>query len=164
MVLLGEGTKRRPKSPGFEANNRASFFSDHISGCQRLPNGNTLICEGSKGRLFEVTASGETVWQYIVPFYAHPSLPGSPWVDRGLSNATFRAYRYGPDYPGLQEKKLNGGKLDLWNLLSSPEAFGLSGGAFEKETPQTRYEEVKPSVAQPALEDKVTSRTRLLGY
>ena len=32
-----------------------TFFSHYISGAQRQPNGNTLICEGSNGRIFEVT-------------------------------------------------------------------------------------------------------------
>ena len=150
----------------YKAENRASFFSDHISGCERLPNGNTLICEGSKGRLFEVTASGETVWEYMVPFYARPTQPSSPWIDQGLSSATFRTYRYGPDYPGLQKQKLCGGKLDLWNQLYSPETLGLSAEPSwtGKEMPQTRYEESKPSVAEPSKEDKISSRTRLLGY
>ena len=37
------------------------FFSPRISNAQRLPNGNTLICERDFGRLFEVTAGGEIV-------------------------------------------------------------------------------------------------------
>jgi hypothetical protein len=45
-----------------------SFFSHYISGAQRLPNGNTLICEGSNGRIFEVTPAGEIVWEYVNPF------------------------------------------------------------------------------------------------
>lgn len=45
-----------------------SFFSHYISGAQRQPNGNTLICEGSNGRIFEVKAEGEIVWEYINPF------------------------------------------------------------------------------------------------
>ena len=45
-----------------------TFFSHYISGAQRQPNGNTLICEGSNGRIFEVTAAGEIVWEYINPF------------------------------------------------------------------------------------------------
>ena len=31
------------------------FYSPFVSGAQRLPNGNTLITEGSDGRIFEVT-------------------------------------------------------------------------------------------------------------
>ena len=32
-----------------------------------IPNGNTLICSGTSGHLFEVTAQGELVWEYINP-------------------------------------------------------------------------------------------------
>ena len=45
-----------------------SFFSHYISSAQRQPNGNTLICEGSNGRIFEVTPAGEIVWEYVNPF------------------------------------------------------------------------------------------------
>lgn len=43
------------------------FYSPYISSAQLLPNGNTLICEGNQGRIFEVTRDLETVWEYIVP-------------------------------------------------------------------------------------------------
>jgi len=46
-----------------------SFFSSAISGQQRLPNGNTLICEGGKGRIFEVTLEGQIVWEYMNPYH-----------------------------------------------------------------------------------------------
>jgi hypothetical protein len=65
------------------------FSSPKISGCQRLANGNTLVCSGNHGHLFEVTSGGEVVWEYVVP-----------------SNNQFRAHRYGPDYPGLKGRKL----------------------------------------------------------
>ena len=42
-----------------------NFFSYYISSAQRLPNGNTLIDEGSVGRIFEVTPAGEIVWEYV---------------------------------------------------------------------------------------------------
>ena len=41
----------------YEGSPRVSFYSNYISGAERLPNGNTLICEGAAGRLFEVTNS-----------------------------------------------------------------------------------------------------------
>jgi len=44
-----------------------SFYSMLISGAQRLPNGNTLVCSGTQGLLFEVTSEGEIVWQYKHP-------------------------------------------------------------------------------------------------
>jgi outer membrane protein assembly factor BamB len=43
------------------------FQSGKRSGQQRLPNGNTLITESDAGRIIEVTASGEIVWEFINP-------------------------------------------------------------------------------------------------
>ena len=44
------------------------YFSSHISGAQRLDNGNTLICSGAEGRFFEVTPDGDVVWEYTNPY------------------------------------------------------------------------------------------------
>ena len=72
------------------------FFSDYVSSAQRLPNGNTLIDEGSDGRLFEVTAKGETVWEYINPFYQ----------PKENFNMVYRCYRVPYDYvPQLKPPK-----------------------------------------------------------
>jgi hypothetical protein len=76
------------------------FFSSFISGAQRLPNGNTLICEGMTGRLFEVTYRGEMVWEYVNPFFGNDERYGH-------LNRVFRAYRYSPNFPGFQGKDLN---------------------------------------------------------
>jgi len=62
------------------------FFSPRISNAQRLPNGNTLVCEGDFGRLFEVTREGELVWEYVNPFFGEGP--------NGFNNRVFRAYRY----------------------------------------------------------------------
>jgi hypothetical protein len=43
------------------------FYSYLRSSAQRLANGNTLINESDGGRLFEVTRSGDIVWEYINP-------------------------------------------------------------------------------------------------
>jgi len=45
------------------------FFSPRISNAQRLPNGNTLVCEGDFGRFFEVAIDGELVWEYVNPYF-----------------------------------------------------------------------------------------------
>lgn len=63
------------------------FFSWFISSAQRLPNGNTLIDEGADGRVFEVTRSGEIVWEYI---WKSTVGPGSLF---SFGNAVYRAYR-----------------------------------------------------------------------
>ena len=63
--------------------NPQSFFSPHIGGCQRLPSGNTLICEGAKGCLFEVTPDGEIVWEYVCPYTADvPNFGRINWLFR----------------------------------------------------------------------------------
>ena len=74
-----------------------TFFSPHISGAQRLSTGNTLICEGQWGRLFEVMPEGEIVWEYVSPFMG-PDRAGDP------SNEVFRAYRYAEDSPQIRNR------------------------------------------------------------
>ena len=75
------------------------FWSPHISGCQRLDSGNTLICEGGTGCIFEVIPNGDVVWEYINPFHGpHPALPGCEinWV--------FRAKRYSSESPEIRNR------------------------------------------------------------
>ena len=67
-----------------------TFNSRHISGCQRLPSGNTLICEGVCGRIFEVTPEGDIVWDYVSPYFASADLKGAG----AKQNMVFRALRY----------------------------------------------------------------------
>jgi hypothetical protein len=43
------------------------FYSSIMSSVQRLPNGNTLITEGTNGRVFEVTNTSKIVWEYVTP-------------------------------------------------------------------------------------------------
>ena len=76
---------------------RDSFFSTGISNAQRLPNGNTLICEGRPGRLFEVTPACEIVWDYLNPFQF-------PHRDEPKQQAVYRAYRYASDSPEIRNR------------------------------------------------------------
>jgi hypothetical protein len=65
-----------------------TFYSSFISSARRLPNGNTLIDEGTSGRLFQVTASGAIVWEYVSPYFGQVRNGGegktvsSNWVYR----------------------------------------------------------------------------------
>jgi outer membrane protein assembly factor BamB len=64
------------------------FFSPYMSGAQRLPNGNTLICESDTGRLFEVDPTAtEIVWEYV-----------NPYLVDGL-NTVYRAWRVDLSWP-----------------------------------------------------------------
>ncbi len=74
------------------------FFSSFISGAERLPNGNVLICEGASGRVFEVTRRCEVVWEWLNPF----TVP----VDDSVQVLIFRAHRYAPDHPAFAGKEL----------------------------------------------------------
>ena len=85
----------------------SDFFSAHLSGAQRLPNGNTLICDGAHGTLFEVTPAGKTVWKYINLLTSKSPLRQGESVMQ--ANQVYRAYRYAPDYPGLQGLDLTPG-------------------------------------------------------
>lgn len=78
----------------------SQFFSGHISGASRLDGGNVLVCEGTSGRLFEVTRQHEVVWEWINPFTNHDR--------RGdLTVSIYRVHRYSPDYAGLANKELD---------------------------------------------------------
>lgn len=44
-----------------------TFFSVSRGGNQRLPNGNTLITESDRARVFEVTPAGKIVWEFFNP-------------------------------------------------------------------------------------------------
>jgi hypothetical protein len=51
----------------YEGEPPESFFSMRRGSNQRLPNGNTLICESETGRVFEVVSDGERVWEFWNP-------------------------------------------------------------------------------------------------
>ena len=74
-----------------------SFYSAYQGAAQRLSNGNTHITESVAGRLFEVTSSGEVVWEYIVPYFAKYKDPSIKKYVGGYHNSVFRSYRYTPD-------------------------------------------------------------------
>ncbi len=60
-----------------------SFFSEHMGSAQRLPNGNTLIASSDQGWVFEVTADGETVWEWYQGL-----------DDQGRRKIVYRMFRY----------------------------------------------------------------------
>jgi hypothetical protein len=93
----------------YQAAEPGEFYSPFISGAHRIANGNTLICSGVGGRFFEVTRSGEIVWEYRNPFGGEvTNADGSP-PQPGLDERPFsvyRATRIPEDHPGLPARKL----------------------------------------------------------
>jgi hypothetical protein len=51
----------------YTAPKKTDFYAMLISGAQRLANGNTLICEGTSGKIFEVTPDRDVVWKFTNP-------------------------------------------------------------------------------------------------
>lgn len=92
-----------PGAPVWEytAPDKRAFYADFISGAHRLVNGNTFITSGPRGRFFEVTPGGETVWEYVNPFSGDaPNPAGDP------PYSVFRATHLAADHPGLAGRDL----------------------------------------------------------
>jgi hypothetical protein len=60
----------------YVASKRTDFYDPVMSGAERLPNGDTLICSGSEGIVFEATSKAEVVWKYLNPFINGQVRPG----------------------------------------------------------------------------------------
>ncbi len=88
------------------------FFSGHISGASRLSSGNVLVCEGTSGRLFEVTRAHEVVWEWINPFVNNDSR-GEPTV------SIYRAHRYDVDHPAFVGRDLDPERFGNLNRLNA---------------------------------------------
>ena len=97
-----------------------SFYSQATSSADRLPNGNTLICEGTPGRIFEVTANKDIVWEYIFPIFTRIA-PLTPGGRTESNNSLFRAHRYGPDYPAFKGRDLDPARYANFNRLYATE-------------------------------------------
>lgn len=110
----------------YKATPATSFFANRISSAQRLPNGNTLICEGTKGNFFEVTPTGTSVWQYRNPVgSAGPTAQGSAVMGQNV----FRCVRYAPDYGAFKGKTLTPGAAV--ELNPTPNTCAITGIAQE---------------------------------
>jgi hypothetical protein len=106
-----------------------AFYSFMVSGCERLPNGNTLITEGASGRLFEITAEHETVWEYVSPW----TLPSA----FGPTPAIFRAFRIALDDPGLAGRRLDPARYAALNAA-------IAAGEVQRE-PEYPFEAPPPA-------------------
>lgn len=119
-VETGFDSNRPELSWQYKSEDPTTFFASFVSGAQRLPNGNTLICNGVLGHLFEVDRAGSTVWEYRNPFVGvDPLEPKSAKPVAGQSNrppsknpksmlryGMFRATRISKTHPGLAGREL----------------------------------------------------------
>lgn len=74
-----------------------SFFASNISGAQRLPGGNMLVCQGPNGRFFELDHNKDIVWEYVNPVNSGLITQGDP----ASQNSVFRCTQYPGSYPGF---------------------------------------------------------------
>jgi hypothetical protein len=95
----------------YSAPKKEDFYSSFISGAHRLPNGNTFICSGANGTLFEVTDRKEVVWKYLNPVPGIPS-PGSSFAPK-LGQLVPGRLRAGLELTPDQRKELNALDKDL---------------------------------------------------
>ena len=103
--LVPEEEPFGPSAPvwSYVAPDKVSFHSFFISGAHRLANGHTFITAGRQGRFFEVTSSGEIVWEHWTPYAgdgeANPTTRANP-------HSVFRATKIVPDHPALAGRTL----------------------------------------------------------
>jgi hypothetical protein len=79
------------------------FFSTILSSAQRLPNGNTLICDGDSGYFFEIDSSDNIVWEYVNPDTNNGILSQG---DTPSANFVFRAHKFPKDFAAFTGKDL----------------------------------------------------------
>ncbi|TXB63690.1 T9SS type A sorting domain-containing protein [Vicingus serpentipes] len=107
--ILEADTTFGPDFPewSYVAPNPTDFYSPNISGAQRLPNGNTLICQGRDARLFEIDTNEDIVWEYWSPV-TNGGILSQGDIPIGNRNV-FRALRYEPSYLAFSGKDLTPG-------------------------------------------------------
>ena len=84
----------------YEASPVHQFFSNYLSGADRLWSGSVLVCEGSSGRLFEVTREQDVVWEWINPFVNFRR-------NGDIAVGIYRAHRYSADHPAFAGRDLD---------------------------------------------------------
>ena len=111
-------------------NPQADFFSSIISSAQRLPNGNTLICEGTSGYFFEINQTNNKVWEYI-----NPDSNGSilSQGDTPSGNFVFRALKFPFSYPAFTGRDLTpSNPIELNPNLSNCNLLNVTEHSLDK--------------------------------
>jgi len=96
----------------YTAENPSDLFASHLSGAQRLYNGNTLICNGPAGTFFEVTPEKEIIWQFVNPF---PNL---------ITNDVFTIQHYLPGNPSIGANLDCEGSLNWIDIKAGETVYG----------------------------------------
>ncbi|MBU0638894.1 MAG: aryl-sulfate sulfotransferase [Planctomycetes bacterium] len=145
-----------PEKPAwvYAAADKESFFAGHISGAQRLQNGNTLVCSGESGRLFEVTPAGRVVWEYISPFEGNLGGPGGPGGPRGrrpFPPLGFGAGEQPPERSGRPESGRRRGPPGAWGATPGDGPHGPPG---QHDSPNALFRALRLPLDYPGLAGK----------
>jgi hypothetical protein len=112
----------------YTAPNPSDFFSSILSSAQRLPNGNTLICDGDSGYFFEIDAANNIVWEYKNPDTTNGILSQG---EIPLANPVFRALKYSQNYPAFTGRDLTpGNQIELNPNTDACLTLGITDLAF----------------------------------
>ena len=84
----------------YQAPTPTDFYSRALSNASPLSNGNMLICEGLKGKVFEINDQNEIVWTFINPTRINNELCIEDTESAQLGGL-FRAEKYSVNYVGL---------------------------------------------------------------
>ena len=95
-----EGEPFGPQEPAWSYSDPDTFLSAFISGAGRLPSGNTIVCSGVVGRIFEVTPDGEVVWDYYSTLGGDVEPPEH--AGKAPPYALYRADRYARDSAAVE--------------------------------------------------------------
>jgi hypothetical protein len=153
----------------YEAPVPTDFYAFNISGAQRQANGNTLICNGPWGEIFEVTPEKEIVWRYVVPVtQAGPVKQGTTLGGGvgGTDNQVFRAPRYTADFPGFAGRDLTAGdpvELDPISSVSDDPNGAAGGFALLGSWPNPFSSSTRVSINLPATQSVTLVVTDMLG-
>ena len=117
-----------PREPAwsYTAPKKEELFAFIMSGANRLPNGNTLICESISGTIFEVTPRGETVWKYANPAgSSFPMvMPGGPPMGGLPTFADDPPPKFQKEVDGKVEALLNDDQKDQFQQMRAMMARG----------------------------------------
>ncbi len=106
---LESGAAYGPASLAWSWKLPAGHFAPFISGAERLPNGNTMVCSGPQGAFLEIDREGRILWEYRNPYSGDVRLEDGSPPQPGIEDwpyAVFRATRIPPDHPGLAGRSL----------------------------------------------------------
>lgn len=152
----GTGEAWGPRSKAWTYSAPGHFYASFISGADRLANGNTLVCEGPAGRVFEVTSQGAIVWEYLSTLGGDLPMrggrgPGGPPPDGAPGDGGRDGRRGPPD--GARDGPPGGGPGGPPRGDRGPRGGGPGGGPPGM-TPYALFRATRIALDHPALAGK----------